>query len=298
MKYRAFGFNIDSDFELPQLLQTEESATTDVYIKRVKFKETDIDFTKSFIGPGELRMCPKGLAYMRITNGNLIEIEVLKEDELSHLYVFIMGTGMGAIIHQRGLLPLHGSCVTDGKRAVLICGDSGAGKSTTASEFLAHGWKLLTDDVAVIKNFENNKPMVQSSYPSQKLWKDSLAKYNDSTNNIHSLYSREDEIKYGVDVSDQFIEGMVPLSLIVRLVATEEYPTNVQLVDGFGKIEQIRYNTYRHQLIEDQQSYFQKVVTLGTTIPMAVAVRRTGEECSTYIYEELIKIIEANRAET
>ena len=35
-----------------------------------------------------------------------------------------------------------------------VFGASGAGKSTMASEFLKHGWQLLTDDVSAILNIE------------------------------------------------------------------------------------------------------------------------------------------------
>ena len=41
---------------------------------------------------------------------------------------------------------------------------------------LRRGWKLITDDVSVVYDPEG-LPLVQSSYPSQKLWRDALDRY-------------------------------------------------------------------------------------------------------------------------
>lgn len=44
------------------------------------------------------------------------------------------------------LTPLHAACVSYGGRGVLLCGDSGAGKSSLAYACARHGWTFLSDD--------------------------------------------------------------------------------------------------------------------------------------------------------
>jgi hypothetical protein len=44
------------------------------------------------------------------------------------------------------LTPIHGACVRLGERGVLLCGDSGAGKSSLAYACARRGWTFLSDD--------------------------------------------------------------------------------------------------------------------------------------------------------
>lgn len=46
---------------------------------------------------------------------------------------------------------LHGSCVSDGGRAVLIIGASGRGKSSLALQLMAYGAKLVSDDQTLLR---------------------------------------------------------------------------------------------------------------------------------------------------
>ncbi len=43
-------------------------------------------------------------------------------------------------------VPIHASCVALGGAAVVLCGDSGAGKTSVAYECARRGWKYLSDD--------------------------------------------------------------------------------------------------------------------------------------------------------
>ena len=172
--YKAFGLTIASELPIPQL-PLAEASEADVRVVRAKLSALTPEdvasvFTHTVIQPTTTD------TVFRITGGNLIEADVAEGDTDGFVAMYLLGSCMGAILVQRGYMLLHGSCVTNGKQSVLITGDSGAGKSTTAAEFLKHGWKLLTDDVTCIFD-RDGVPMVQPSYPSQKLWQDALDRY-------------------------------------------------------------------------------------------------------------------------
>jgi hypothetical protein len=58
---------------------------------------------------------------------------------------------MAAALRQRQLLVLHASSAISSRGAILITGESGAGKSTTVARLVAGGWPLQTDDVSALR---------------------------------------------------------------------------------------------------------------------------------------------------
>lgn len=282
--YRAFGMTISSEFPIVQL---QKIANTEPDVRIVS---SDL----SALTEDEKAQCRKqGAAFItgvdqtiyRVTNGSLIEVSLTETSDSKLTGVYLMGSCMGAILHQRGLMPLHGSCITDGKRSILITGDSGAGKSTLAAEFLKQGWKLITDDVTAVFDVDKT-PMVQSSYPSQKLWKDALDHYDRPEEDIHSLYVTQTREKFGVNVSGFFHEGTAELSMVIRLIPAD-HACVIAPIKGMAKVDQLMQNTYRPRMIEpgNVQRHFQRCVTLSTKIPMALAIRENGKQCADILYK-------------
>ncbi|WP_294221792.1 HPr kinase/phosphorylase [uncultured Shimia sp.] len=56
---------------------------------------------------------------------------------------------------------LHASCVSDGGRAVLICGASGRGKSGLALQLMAYGAQLVADDQTIVR--QNGEQLLASA---------------------------------------------------------------------------------------------------------------------------------------
>src|SRR5207244_417714 len=83
-----------------------------------------------------------------VTGGNLVDFEAAPEaDDAARLV--LLGSCTGALLYQRGLIPLHANAVvTPRGGAVLIAGRIGAGKSTTTLSLLRMGHRLLADDIS------------------------------------------------------------------------------------------------------------------------------------------------------
>lgn len=289
-QYRAFGLKIESCVPIPQILPAD-------------FDEADVSIVAadlSQLPPEERKLVGLDSAFFtvdegfifHVSKGSLIRIDEPENADRNVLPVYLMGSCMGAILVQRGFMLLHGSCVTDGKRSILITGDSGAGKSTLAAEFLKRDWKLLTDDVTCVFD-RDGVPVVQPSYPSQKLWQDALDRYEKGSDEIHSLYFSEDREKFGVNVAESFFDGICPLSMVVRLIPAD-HPTHISPIEGMAKVDQLMRNTYRMYLIEKRhlQRHFQRCVTLATKLPMALAVRENGKDCAPTLYDMITKFME------
>lgn len=287
-KYQAFGFIIETPYTIIQVESASDDSVPDIIVQDAILPELS-DLPEYAVRVNEQKICfnyPRA-GIFRITNGRLIEFQSNENCNNEILSLYMMGSCMGAIFHQRGLLPIHGSCVTDGTHSVIISGNSGAGKSTLASEFLKNGWKLVTDDVSLIKEI-NGSPIVQSSYPSQKLWQDSMTAYETDDRKAHSLYERQGREKYGVSVKSSFCNGTVPLTLFVQLYADEE-ETSITQIKGFDCVDRLVHNTYRDYFISKSRrnSFFQDCVTLSQKIRMLQVIREKGVSTQEYLFNRI-----------
>lgn len=289
-QYRAFGLNIESEFFIAQLPLAAVYRVPEVRIESSDLSGLSIVPDDGFfVHADEIYFAVENLGKFRITKGERIEVDLYPDGEEALLGVFLMGSCMGAVLHQRDVFLLHGSCVTDGSGAVLITGDSGAGKSTLASEFLSHGWRLVTDDVTALRDV-GGIPVVQSSYPSQKLWQDSLEYYNRKKEDVHSLYFEEGREKFGVNVSDCFFDGNCPLKLIIRLIPTD-VSCHIQPVGKMACVDQLLRNTYRMFMItpDKMQEHFRRCVALAGKVRMMLVLRENKRQCAAELYEMIRK---------
>lgn len=89
--------------------------------------------------------------------------------------IFIIGTGFGLLMHQRGRCIMHGSAIAVGGKAVLFCGPSGAGKSTLAAALSAQGFGHVADDQCVLSGLaEAGDVLVHPDGRAHRLWEQAI----------------------------------------------------------------------------------------------------------------------------
>lgn len=88
--------------------------------------------------------------------------------------LFLLGSGLGYLCHQRGVLPLHAASVSIDGVALCLAGASGSGKSTLADAFARRGYAVLSDDVSPV-DVRGPAPIILPSLRRIRLWADSLA---------------------------------------------------------------------------------------------------------------------------
>lgn len=176
----AFGLQWRSDDlaieELPELLtESGQSAAGEVVIA----SETLSSWPDLPPGPhdtpflqmkrGDLRLTVEGIGRFRITNGTRIawypEHAGVSDQDIR---TFLLGSAVGALLIQRGMLVLHGNALEKNGQAIVCMGHSGAGKSTLAYALMQQGWRLLADDLVAV----TPQGMVLPGIPRIKLWHD------------------------------------------------------------------------------------------------------------------------------
>lgn len=110
-----------------------------------------------------------GLGRFVARGGSELVVEADPGAEIDDLLPFVLGTGLGALLYQRGGVALHASAVAFDGRAYALCGASGAGKSTLAAALCRAGAEFLSDDVTRISLDDHGRPMVSADGRSLKL---------------------------------------------------------------------------------------------------------------------------------
>ena len=120
---------------------------------------------------GDLRLTVEGIGYFRIHNGEQIAWQRARENVSDQdLRTFLLGSAVGALLIQRGILVLHGNALERDGQAIVCLGHSGAGKSTLAYALMRQGWRLLADDLVAI----TPDGQVLPGIPRIKLWHDAV----------------------------------------------------------------------------------------------------------------------------
>ena len=118
---------------------------------------------------GDLRLTVEEIGRFRITNGTHIawhrEHPGVSDQDIC---TFLLGSAVGALLIQRGMLVLHGNALEKNGQAIVCMGHSGAGKSTLAYALMQQGWRLLADDLVAV----TPQGMVLPGIPRIKLWHD------------------------------------------------------------------------------------------------------------------------------
>lgn len=188
-----------------------------------------------------------------VEEGRRITVELAEEPRMLLVTSLLLSAGMALICLQRGEPFLHGSVLKIGEQAVLLCGESGAGKSTVAMELLRQGAGLLADDTVRIHPGVS-KMLAEPSYPQQKLCRDMALRCGKRLEELR--YIDEERDKYAWLRQDCYVKQAAVLKKIFLLRSREEGSEGtgeicVRRVTGREALETVSAqlylsDTYRH----------------------------------------------------
>ena len=179
-KYKAFGLNIQSVIQIPEL-RTSEFDTADITIN---LKEVNI-FSGDILDEGFSYKVTENSIYrfwdligkFKITKDS-ITVDPVNGVNRIILRNFILGNVFATLLRLRGLFVLHTSSVNINGLAVAFSGFKGYGKSTTAIAFYNNGYPIVADDYITIEFDNNNIPTISPGFPSLRLSNESREAMN------------------------------------------------------------------------------------------------------------------------
>lgn len=209
----------------------------------------------------------EGIARYHIVGGTSIEVRVDPESDRETAWFFLKATPFGILILQRGELPLHAAALVPpgGNRALLVAGESGAGKSTTSAILVQAGWTLLNDDISRIV-FPDGSPMVCPGFQSLKLNADSLALLGMDKDSAPRTRGFKEKYYWHV----QGGRSPCPVGAMVVLDDPDADPTDPVRLGGMSVFQELYRQTFRPYLVVPlgcQREHFRQVGNLAGAVP-------------------------------
>jgi hypothetical protein len=290
--YAAFGLTVESAFDLPQLdpLDHADGRDPDVSITRaeVRVPTTDCgDDDHHYVDADEFYVSYQ-VGDTAVRDGREIRVDPVADAPMAVVRRLVVGPLFNFLLYQRGYLVLHASTARVGDVAVAFLGESGDGKSTTATAMLAAGHPVCSDDVAAIRTSEG-VPTVQPGYPAVKLDADAVEALDPALETEPSAAAGRRRQFYRLD--GQWSTDPLPLAR-VYLLADGPGPEIVSLPAGEQCMALVEHTYTRGSfgLENAPTTNLQRCATVADAVPVA-RLRRPRR------YDALPALVDAVRAD-
>ncbi len=280
--YKAYQLNIHADFPIPEFPAGDETSIADVTIRHGAVS-ADLEKVSSKgvvyqASENQFLLKMDDIARYLVQNGNEIVIEPAPNCLESDVRVFMLGSCMGALLHQRSMLVIHAGAIKTEKGAVLFTGPSGIGKSTTVGEFLRRGYKMMVDDVCGVVLDAEGKPTVLPGYPRTRLWMDSAKMLEQDVTGLER--TRPEMEKFERQIPEQYYDQSAPLHRIYLLNPNNKNELKLVPVQSINTFRFVLQNTYRQQFLDGlsmRAPHFTLVSAVAKHSKVVRALRPSGE---------------------
>ena len=224
-------------------------------------------------GPDAIRFEAPGVGRFRISAGRDIVIDPAPGASERNLRLFLLGSAFGALLHQRGVLPLHANAVVLDGRAIAFMGASGSGKSTLAAWFQDRGRNVLADDVCAV-TVERGIPYALPGVPRLRLWRDALERSGREPGRFEPSFDGRD--KFDVPAPCPCAPVAAPLAALYVL-ENGEGEASIEPLRASQAVEALIAHTYRGScvpLIGASVRHFAACLELARQVPVHLVRRR------------------------
>jgi hypothetical protein len=304
--YHLYGLDIDSELEIPELRSTR-ARSSDLSIR---FGEIE-DELPGAIRPvrwlqhagNECLMTVAGVGRFLIREGREIIIDRRVDRSrdrgqgapISDVRLYVLGSAFGALLHQRGELPMHVSAVDSGSGVWAFTGPSGAGKSTMAAWFhRSMGWPIISDDVSVIRPSDPG-PILYPGPRKLKLWSDAIDHLGCRDADLRRDLSNTE--KYQLFLDEQDCPRASRLKALIVLERGEQEPV-LERLTGIEAFRVCRRSVYRplfETCFRKRSDFIRDVVDLANRIEVYRFRRNWSLDAMSEHFDVLDAVIGRNR---
>jgi hypothetical protein len=279
-----FGLTIRSEIPLPELNAIPDigalPADVEIHQGTVDMPSPSVDFLdmRVSVQPEFTTLDIPSIGRFQVVAGKQVIVDAFSDCPADKLRIYLLGSAFGALLHQRGMLPLHANAIEVDGQVFAFVGPSGAGKSTLAAYFNDRGYRVLCDDVCAVSFSDLGTPLAWPGLPRLKLWADALEARGQTVYEFRKITSEHP--KYHFPVRSIAMQGPFPLARIYDLAqSTQDAESSIKRISGADALNTVLSNIYRRRLAElstDPRRHLKQVAALIKHAQIYLVQRRWG----------------------
>jgi hypothetical protein len=235
--HAIFGLRVRSAIALAELPELADDGTpADVTLERGRIASrlegaAEVDPAMQAGADGFQLEVPA--ARFRVSEGRRILVDLRPGASEADLHPYLLGTVMGALCHQRALLPLHAAAILSADGAIAFAGPSGAGKLTLAAQLRTRGRTALADDLLAIRIDADGSPTALPGVARIRLRRAVVA-----------------DSKISLPIAPVDPDRSWPLRRLYRLRADNTEPPAIRRLPGPEATGAVLQHVYRRPIVE------------------------------------------------
>ena len=241
-----YGLRVQSDIDLPGWPRAA-AGPPDVVIRREEFDAATFEgeqfWTRTLFEEGEVRLEIRGVAKYAACGGTQIRVAPEPDARPEDIQLFLTGALFGALLHQRGIFPLHASCVAIDGTGVAFAAPSGEGKSTLVASMVDRGATFVSDDICVMTPVSNGNACVWPGAARVKLDDTGLAVLNGGCSGLEPVGGPRGKYHLPIDAPSDW-SSPVPLKRVYLLSSSESGEPRIERLTGLDAISALVDETY------------------------------------------------------
>jgi hypothetical protein len=242
------------------------------------------------LNEADFRLTIENIATYRVQNGSVVTVYPFSDVDQASIQLFLNGSVFGALLHQRGIIPFHGCSFEQNHKGIILCGYSGAGKSSVTAAFCQQGARFINDDITPV-TIDESGFWIMPIRTKIKLWNDALTALSIETENLEKI--RPSMQKFYVPVENNS-QDKQELNTLIVLGIHDNDRYEVMRPAGMEKFNLLRSHIYRKIYLKGmpkaERNLFSQLLKLSQSVDVLHVLRpQTGSIHATmeFIREQL-----------
>jgi hypothetical protein len=222
-----------------------------------------------------------------------VEIEPYGGAGAGEVRRFLRMNPTAALYLQRGIPVLHAAVAADpAGHAIVLAGNSSAGKSVLLAALVQRGWGLLADDLAPLTVDDAGVAVAVATWPEMILWPDAVRGATSVADGADATEFGPSGSRRAVGLEARFVDDARPVRAIWWLGVHGFDPIEVHGVEGVSRFEALGAMAYNRRIASallDRTSY---LTVAGAVAGSGIPIRRLIRPRGRWTAGELADIVE------